>query len=235
MELVPIADQDQVLDAGTWLADYYRTYVERDLREVLRVLDLASFDRFVRLAAARTAQELSVNELAADCGIAQPTARHWLTALEIGFIVAVLPPYHRNFRKRLRKRPRLHFLDTGLACYLLGITSPEVLARHPLRGSIFESYVVSEIIKSFQHWGKSAPVHFWRDATGHEIDAVLDLGERLLPVEVKSGLTPAPDAMATMEWWLSLNGNPGRAGVLVHGGTSHRRVGRVTILPWWLG
>ena len=128
--------------AFEWLGDYVRTYVERDLREVLQVTDLRAFENFLRLAAARTASELNLNGLASDTGISQQTARRWLSALEIGHLATTLPPHSRNFRKRLRKRPRLHFLDSGLVCYLLGIRDGATLEHHPLRGAIFESFVV---------------------------------------------------------------------------------------------
>jgi predicted AAA+ superfamily ATPase len=225
---------DQRLDPAQWLADYRRTYVERDLRDVLRVMDLDAFERFTRLAAARTAQELNLNELAADAGVSQPTARQWLTALRVGFLVALLPPHHASFRKRLRKRPRLHFLDSGLCCHLLGIDNAQTLERHPLRGAIFESYVVAELVKGFANQGRDAPLHFWRDAGGHEVDVLIDLGDRLLPVEVKSGETVPPDAVDGLVWWTALPRNPNRRGVLVHGGTTPFELRGMTVRPWFL-
>lgn len=225
---------DQGLPPGRWLADYFRTYVERDLRDVLRILDLDAFERFVRLAAARTGQELNLTALAADAGISQPTAQAWITALRVGFIVTLLPPHHANFRKRMRKRPRLHFLDTGLVCYLLGIHSPALLERHPLRGAIFESFVIGEIIKGFENAGREAPLFFWRDATGHELDGIIDLGGHLLPVEVKSGLTVAADSVDALRWWTGLPGNRNKRGILVHGGDRALSLHGFTVLPWFL-
>lgn len=226
---------DRNLIAEEWLADYVRAYVERDLREVARVEDLRSFDRFLRLAAARTGQELNLAALASDAGVAQQTARRWLSALEIGYLATTLPPHHANFRKRLRKRPRLHFLDTGLVCYLLGIRDATMLANHPLRGAIFESFVVAEFIKGFAAMRRDAPLYFWRDATGHEIDILIDAGERLLPVEVKSGQTVAPDAFGHLTWWTSLPANPNHGGVLVHGGAERYAHKGFQVLPWFLG
>jgi hypothetical protein len=222
------------LPADRWLADYHRTYVERDLRDVLRVLDLDAFERFLRLAAARTGQDLNLAALASDAGVSQPTAKQWLTALRIGFIVTLLPPHHASFRKRLRKRPRLHFLDTGLVCHLLGIRDPATLERHPLRGAIFETFVVSELTKAFENAGREAPLFFWKDATGHEIDVVVDLGDRLLPVEVKSGITVASDALDGLRWWTGLAGNRNKTGVLVHGGREAFTQRGFTVLPWFL-
>ena len=226
---------DRNLVAEEWLADYARAYVERDLREVAQVDDLRSFERFLRLAAARTGQELNLTALASDAGVAQQTAKRWLSALEIGFLATTLPPHHANFRKRLRKRPRLHFLDTGLVCYLLGIRDATMLANHPLRGAIFESFVVAELVKSFAALRRDAPLYFWRDATGHEIDILIDAGERLVPVEVKSGQTVAPDAFNQLAWWTSLPANPNRGGVLVHGGAERYAHKGFEVLPWFLG
>lgn len=225
---------DHRLPAGQWLADYVRTYIERDLREVMEVADLRSFERFLRLAAARTAQELNLNSLASDTGITQQTAKRWLSALEIGYLATTLPPHHASYRKRLRKRPRLHFLDTGLVCYLLDIRDGGTLERHPLRGAIFESFVVSELIKSFAARRLELPLYFWRDATGHEIDVLIDAGGRVVPLEVKSGQTVADDAADGLLWWTSIPGNPNRGGVLVHGGTERFDFKGVRVLPWFL-
>jgi len=225
---------DKGVPAREWLSDYFRTYVERDLREVMQISDLRAFEGFVRLAAARTAQELNLAGLADDVGVTQQTARRWLGALEIGFLATTLPPHHANYRKRLRKRPRLHFLDTGLVCYLLGIHDAEMLKRHPLCGAIFESFVVSELIKSFAHQRREAPLFFWRDSTGHEIDVLIDLGDRVIPVEVKSGQTVAADAVDTLAWWTSIASNPNRSGVLVHGGTKSFELKGFRVLPWFL-
>ncbi len=173
--------------------------------------------------------------LAADAGVTHQTARRWLTTLEIGCVATTLPPHHANYRKRLRKRPRLHFLDTGLVCYLLGIESASTLETHPLRGAIFESFVAAELVKAFTATQRTAPLFFWRDATGREIDLLIDLGTRLVPVEVKSGRTVPPDAVAGLKWWTALRGNPNRGGVLVHGGTDAFEISGFRVLPWFLG
>ena len=225
---------DRGLPAGSWLADYVRTYIERDLREVMQVSDLRSFERFMRLAASHTAQELNLTALAGDAGVTQQTAGRWLAALEIGFLATTLPPHHVSYRKRLRKRPRLHFLDTGLVCYLLDIRDGATLERHPLRGAIFESFVVSELTKSCAARRRDAPLYFWRDATGHEVDVLIDAGGRVIPVEVKSGQTVAADAVDGLVWWTSIAGNPNRGGVLVHGGTERFEFKGVRVLPWFL-
>ena len=225
---------DRGLDPQRWLADYHRTYVERDVRDVLRVMDLDGFERFVRLAAAHTGQELNYAALASDAGVSQPTARQWITTLRVSSLVTLLPPHHKNYRKRLRKRPKLHFLDTGLVCYLLGIHSPQVLRNHPLRGAIFESFVVSELTKAFVHRGMEAPLYHWRDATGHEIDVIIDLGDRLVPVEVKSAATLGAHVFKGLHWWTAIPTNPAEGGLLVHGGTACHEQAGYSVRPWWI-
>ena len=226
---------DRGIPASEWFADYFRAYVERDVREVMQISDARSFERFVRLAAAHTATELNLASLASDVGVTQQTARHWLTALEIGYVATTLPPHHANYRKRLRRRPRLHFLDTGLVCYLLDIRDAATLERHPLRGAVFESFVVSELVKSFAAIRRDPPLYFWRDATGHEIDVLIDAGGRIVPLEVKSGRTVAADAVDTLTWWTSIPSNPNRGGVLVHGGEESFDFKGFRVLPWFLG
>lgn len=225
---------DRSLDPASWLADYRRTYVERDLREVLKVMDLSAFESFLRLAAARTGQLLNLSNLADDCGITQPTARAWLNALEIGFIVRLLPAHHRNYRKRVRKQKKLHFVDTGLACNLLGIRNAETLATHPLRGAIFESFVVSELEKAYWNAGRQPPLFHFRAASKLEVDAVVDEGTYQLGIEVKSGKTIVADATAALERWLDLPANPAARGMLVYAGDDSFRHKRTRVLPWRL-
>ena len=225
---------DKALDPTRWLADYHRTYVDRDLRDVLRVMDLDAFERFVRLCAARTATELNLSSLAEDAGISQPTAKQWLTALRIGSLVILLQPHHQSYRKRLRKRPKLHFLDPGLVCYLLGIEDANTLENHPLRGAVFESYVVSELIKAYEHAGREPRLFHWRDATGHEVDVIIDTGSMLLPVEIKSGMTVTKDTLKALKWWMNLEGNANFSGIVVHGGIDHQRRSGISVLPWFI-
>ena len=138
---------DRNLDPVEWLRSYVATYLERDVRTISNVGDLATFQRFIELCAGRTAQLLNYSSLANDCAISQPSAKAWLSILEASFIASRLPAFHANLRKRIVKMPKLFFYDTGLVCWLLGIRTPEQLRSHPLRGPIFETWVVSEIVK----------------------------------------------------------------------------------------
>ncbi|NQU65699.1 MAG: ATP-binding protein, partial [SAR324 cluster bacterium] len=144
---------DQNIPAHQWLADYTATYIQRDVRQVINVGDLQNFTRFLKLCAGRTAQEINLSTLGNDAGVAHNTIRSWLSVLETSYIIHRLPAWHANIRKQIVKAPKLHFFDSGLVCYLLGIHEPEQLRHHPHRGAIFESWVVSEIYKYSVHSG----------------------------------------------------------------------------------
>ncbi len=184
---------DRALPPGEWLASYTATYVERDVRQTLRVGDLQTFQTFLRLCAARVGQLVNLSGLGADCGITHTTARSWLSVLESSFIAFRLPPLHANLNKRLIKTPKLYFHDTGLLCYLLGIRTPEQLELHPLRGPIVECWVVSEILKYHVHRGQMPHLFFYRDRKGAEVDLIVDRGSDVLAVEIKSSRTAASE------------------------------------------
>ena len=179
--------------ATDWFASYVATYIERDVRQVLNVKDMTTFQRFLRLCAGRSGQLLNLSALAGEAGISHSTARAWLSVLESSDLVFLLPPYHRNFGKRLVKTPKLYFLDVGLACWLLGIRSSDVLALHPSRGALFETWVVAEFVKGRFNRGLPADLYFWRDNNGLEADLVFEIGTHLQPVEIKSGQTITRD------------------------------------------
>ena len=180
---------DRALNPSDWLRSYVATYLERDVRTITKVGDLAMFQRFIQLCAGRTAQLLNYSTLAGDCGISQPTAKAWMSVLETSFIVFRVPAFHAHPRKRLVKMPKLYFHDTGLVCWLLGIRQPEQLHSHPLRGSIFETWVVSEILKHRTNRGLTGGVSFYRDRNGAEVDLVIDRTDGLSLVEAKSSTT----------------------------------------------
>ncbi len=145
------------------------------------------------MCAARTSQLLNLSALANDCGITHHTAKAWLSVLEASYLLFLLPPHHRNLGKRLTKSPKLYFLDTGLACWLMGIQGQEPLRFHAQRGALFETWVVAELLKWRFNRGLPANLYFWRDSAGNEIDVLLDQGERLLPIKIKAGTTINPD------------------------------------------
>ncbi len=180
------------LDPARWLASYVATYLERDVRTVTNVGDLVAFQRFLELCAGRTGQLLNYSSLAGDCGISQPTAKAWLSVLEAGFVVLRLPPFFANLRKRLVRMPKLYFLDAGLVCWLLGVREPGQLRSHPLRGAIFENWVVCEIVKARANRGERHGLHFYRDRSGVEADLVVGQpGGGFTLIEAKAGATPS--------------------------------------------
>ena len=198
------------LNPGRWLADYTMSYLERDVRQISHVQDLSSFQRFLRLCAGRTGQLLNLSNLAQDAGIAQSTARAWLSVLEASYIVFLLPPHHRNLGKRVVKMPKLYFLDTGLAASLMGIQTSAQLAVHPLRGALFETLIVAEFLKDRFHKGFSSNLFFWRDNVGLEVDLLLDEPEGLRPIEIKSSATVTEDLFKGIRRWLLAAGNAAR-------------------------
>ena len=169
--------------------DYFETYVERDLRQLVNVKDLSLFQRFVQLCAGRCGQLLNLNSLANDTGISQSTAKEWMTVLETSYIVFLLRPFHANIGKRLIKSPKIYFYDVGLASWLCGIEEEKQVATHPLRGNLFENMAVIEALKYRYNQGKRNNLYFYRDSNGNEIDLIYTKGKDLLPIEIKSGQT----------------------------------------------
>ena len=225
---------DRGLDPAEWLSSYVATYIERDVRTVRGVGDLAAFQRFVQLCAGRTAQMVNYSSLAGDCGVTQPTAKAWLSILEAGFVVFRLPALRSTARKRLVKMPKLHFYDTGLVCWLLGIRSPDQLAAHPLRGPIFESWVVSEIAKHRANRGSAGTLSYYRDRNGAEVDLVVEGPERAALVEAKASATPSAALLAgarRVRGHLA-ESHAGPETLCVYGGDAPQRRSDGVIVPW---
>lgn len=234
----PIYDRD--LESEMWMPNYVATYLERDVRQLLAVRDLALFQRFVKLCAARTGQLLNLSALAGDCGISHVTARQWLSVLEASYLVLLLPPYHRNFGKRLVKSPKLYFLDVGLAAWLMGIRDAEGLNIHAQRGALFETLVIGEFVKRRYNAGQPADLYFWRDNVGTEIDLLYEQKGKLQPIEIKSGATFSSDWLTPIRKWQAYAGDEAKTPWVIYGGdASYQRKGtRVTAwkdLPAELG
>lgn len=227
----PALHTQPVLPAD-WFASYVATYVERDVRQLTQVQDLSAFQRFLRLAAGRTGQLLNLSALAGETGIAHSTARAWLSVLEASDIVFLLPPYHRNFGKRLVKTPKLYFVDVGIACWLLGIRNNETLALHPLRGALFETCVVSEFLKARLNAGKPPDLYFWRDNNGLEADLLFEANNRLQPVEIKSGRTVTPDYIRAGQKAARIAGDEALPPWLVYGGDDCYERSGVRVIGW---
>ena len=214
-----------------WFASYLATYLERDVRDLTSVRDLITFQRFLRLCAARTGQLLNLSSLSADCGIAQSTATAWLSILEASYIVFRLTPHFANFGKRLVKTPKLYFHDTGLAAFLLGIQTPEQLAIHSARPALFETMVVAEYLRARWNRGAVSNLYFWRDSTGNEVDLLVDEAGVLHPVEIKSGQTVASDMFKILKKWQTISASTAEPCLVFGGDGAYVRSG-VRVTGW---
>jgi len=188
----------EVLDkpgvAQLWFRSYIRTYLERDVRAISAIRDLATFRRFLSILASRCGQILNKTDLAAPLGVSVPTIAQWLSILEITGQIILVPPFFENFGKRLVKSPKLYFVDSGLACHLLGVESEKALNSSVFLGPIFEGFVAAEIVKKQLNTGKARALYYFRDQQGLEVDFVVPLGERrLVLLEAKATQTPKPE------------------------------------------
>lgn len=223
---------DRNIAPQQWLSDYVMTYVERDIRQFIQVQDLRSFHRFLQMCAARTGQLLNLSSLASDCGITHNTAKAWLSVLEASYIIFLLSPHHRNFNKRLIKSPKLYFYDTGLACFLAGIQNSEQLVTHPMRGALFETWTLSELMKRRFNQGLMSNLYFWRDSQGHEVDVLIDQGDRLIPIEIKAGKTLVSDYFDGLKYWLTLSQEADVLPWLIYAGDQSQERSLAKVLSW---
>lgn len=223
---------DRAIAPQDWFANYIATYIERGVRQLIAVRDLGQFQTFVKMCAARTGQLLNLASLGADCGISAVTAKQWLSVLQASYIITLLRPHHRNFGKRLVKTPKLYFLDSGVAAWLLGIRDAATLETHAARGALFESHVVSELLKDRMNAGLPSDLYFWRDNTGNEVDVLIETTQGLQPIEIKSGATFAADWLQGLRKWQKFAGQDNLPPALVYGGSdSHEREG-CQLLAW---
>ena len=239
---IPIEDTDKIMYAGLyprihdrkltptrWYDSYVETYIERDVRQIIKIGDLNTFETFLTVTATLSGQQLNYAAVSSRVGISQPTVKSWLSILEASGIVFRLTPYYRNFAKRVVKTPKLFFTDTGLLCFLLKIRSVDQLKHNPLYGNVFETFIVSEFYKRIHHIGEKPDLHFWRDKTRNEVDLIADD----TPIEIKSAATWKPGFSSNIETWLRLEGNPVEKGYILYQGTEVMGIGgAVEIYPW---
>ena len=223
---------DRQLAPEQWFANYLVTYVERDVRQLIEVQNLSLFQRFIKLCAARCGQLLNLSSLASDCGVSHNTVRAWISVLEASYVVFLLQPHHQNFGKRLVKTPKLYFVDTGLAAFLLGIRDPQHLSIHSARGALFENFVISELLKRRYNEGLPSNLFFWRNNAGDEVDLVIEQGEQLIPVEIKSGQTFSSDFLVGLQKWMRLAGETCLAPRLVYGGEENMTRSGILVQSW---
>ena len=228
IKLVPYALDDWILrgsypeirnkpqvDRQLWCASYIQTYLERDVRQIVNVGDLNTFDRFLRVCAARTGQILNLSEISRDVGVSVPTIKKWISILEASYQIYLLPPHFRNFGKRIVKSPKIYFLDPAIASFLLGLHDSEPLLNGPMIGHLFETVVVSEWVKAFYHRGEKPELFYWRSKAGLEIDLLIDRNQRLYPLETKSSATLLPGHANALNKWRELAGENASKGVIV--------------------
>lgn len=210
--------------------------MQRDVRQVVNVGDLLAFSGFIKLCAGRTAQEINLSALGSAAGVSHNTARAWLSILETSYLVHRLPAWHGNLRKQVVKAPKLHFLDSGLVCYLLNIREPEQLRHHPLRDAIFESWVVSELYKAQVHRGEQPSLHHYRESRGLEMDVLVNLGDRLYAIEAKSAATATPDFFKGFAPFAERVGNTGLPSqienAVVYGGEASQQRSTARLIAW---
>lgn len=223
---------DQNLNPTQALSDYFTTYVERDLRQLAAVHDLQRFERFVRLCAGRTGQLLNLVSLGNDAGVSQPTARAWIDLLQTSFIVYLLPPWHTNTGKRLVKSPKLYFYDVGLACWLLGLRTPNQVSRDPLWGSLFENFIIMEAMKDRLNAGETSEIYFYRDSEGNEVDLLLPTAGRLHAIEIKAGATVNPDYFKGLKTFSSHHPHALAGGGVIFGGAQGQNRSDWPVYSW---
>ena len=219
-----------------WLQGYLLTYAERDARQLAAIQDLGAFQRFLKLTAARTGQLLNMQALGSDAGVSDKTVKHWLSILETCYLIHFVRPHLANFGKRLVKMPKLYMTDVGLAAALMGIQDESQVMAHPLRGALFETLVVNELLKTRCNLGLRQPLHFWRDNIGTEVDVILERGNQIAAVEIKSGPTVASDAFGALNKWRKYATERGSFGAiypaLVYGGNTRFTREGVDVMPW---
>lgn len=213
------------------LGDYFETYVERDIRQLVSIKNLGLFEKFIRLCAGRVGQILNLQSLGNDVGISHTTAREWLTLLEASYIVFLLRPWHSNISKRLVKSPKLYFFDVGLASYLLGLETELHVMRDPLRGNLFENMAVVETLKYRYNRGERANFFFYRDSNGNEVDLLIQVGPDIFPIEIKSGETIVSDFFKGLSKFSKISPERTLGAGLVYGGSEQQRRSQAEIWP----
>jgi predicted AAA+ superfamily ATPase len=214
-------------------SNYIRLYVERDVRQIQHVVDLSTFQKFMRLCAGRIGQILNLTSLGNDCGITQKTVKEWLSLLEASYVIFTLAPYSVNSSKRLIKAPKIYFYDTGIACSLLKIRSAEELADHYLRGGLVESLIISDLLKQQYNLERQPSLYFWRDYSGREIDCIIDEGRYQIPIEIKASTTVSTDFFKELRFWQEHVDTPSDTPrYVIYGGTEDQQWPDARVITW---
>jgi predicted AAA+ superfamily ATPase len=212
--------------------NYFQTYVERDLRQLINVKNLAQFERFIRICAGRIGQVLNMEEIGGEIGIASNTVKEWISILEASFIVFRLQPYFENFGKRIIKSPKLFFTDVGLATYLLGIENEIQISRDPLRGHLIENLVVLELLKWRLNHGLDPQLYYYRDVQKNEVDVIFKDGNNLIPIEIKASKTFNPEFLKKLHFFQKLVGKRAPKGYLIYNGEQEQAIHSIELLNY---
>ena len=188
-----------------WFSSYVQTYIDRDVRGNIKTANLNEFEKFFRLLASKTAQELNYSQLASEVGVTVPTIKSWVSLLQASSIIYLLQPYHKNFGKRLIKSPKVYFIDTGLVCYLVGLQSEEHLLSGPMSGALFETAVITEFVKRFSALTDQSTLFFWKSVGGFEIDLLIEASRSIVPIEIKLSATITPSHLSSLRKWMFLS------------------------------
>ena len=223
---------DLDLNPTDWLQDYLKTYVERDVRQILNVGDLGIFRQFLEICAGRIGQLVNFSDIGNMIGVSYQTVNKWISVLETSFIVYTLRPYHQNFNKRIVKTPKLYFYDTGLACALLNLRHLEDLNRHFAKGALFENFIINEILKNQLNQNLSPKNYFWNVSGSYEIDLLLDKGGRLMPIEIKSSRTINSQFFEGLKYFQTLSGALSTESYLIYGGDEVQKRSVAQVLSW---
>jgi predicted AAA+ superfamily ATPase len=217
------ATYDRQLKSDEFYPSYLETYIQRDVRNLLDIKDLRSFQTFVKLCAGRIGQPLNLSSLANDCGISSPTAKAWLSILESSFVVFTLSPYYKNFSKRLIKSPKLYFYDTGLACHLLNMTEAQQVETYYQRGSLFENAIISELLKNRLNQAKNQTLYFWQDSNKNEIDLLEEVSDKINLFEMKYTMTITKEHLKNLQLFRNISEIEGENYLIYAGDTSQIR------------
>lgn len=221
---------DKKLEPTVVYRDYLKTYVERDVRQLINIKDLITFQRFMKLCAGRVGMVLNMNNLANEIGVSHHTVKHWLSILEASFIIFRLSPYFENFSKRIIKSPKLYFTDVGLAAYLLNIETLNQIDRDPLRGNLVENLVLLELYKFRNNQGKDPNLYYYRDAQKNETDIIYKQANDLIPIEIKASQTMHPQFLKGLEYFSKIAKGRVPQGFIIYGGDQEIKMGSYHIL-----
>ncbi len=220
------------LDPVTTSRNYIKTYIERDVRQIINIKDLQSFKKFVKLCAGRVGSTINRDSLSCDVGVSQNTIKHWLSLLEASYIIFELQPYFENLGKRVIKAPKLYFLDVGLVSYFLGIRSIEQVSHDRLRGALFENLIVTEILKYKYNRGEDAGIYFFRDSNQNEVDVIMEVHDKLIPIEIKSTSTFHSSLLKNIKYFQKVAGEKSPIGFLIYTGEIEQKIGNIHVVNY---